>query len=126
MVHELLQTHSILAVAVRVYRVRRKRDTEPEQSGSDDAIGGVVIQLAPRLDLGQLSALESDRIDRVIAHGDLVGEILAAGPAPLESFRKHAVDVLPGPLRRVAFEAGVIEENPIIQIHRIFERTSVE
>ena len=38
----------------------------------------------------------------------------------------YAVNVFPGPFGRSALEAGVVEQNPVVQINRVFERTAVE
>ena len=87
---------------------------------------GVVIQLTPLPGLGQCSALKTDRVHREVALGELVLEVRPVDQTPLQTVRKHTVDVLAGPDGRPAFEAGVVEQDPIIQVNSVFERTSVK
>ena len=42
-IHKFFQAHSVFHVAVTVCRTRGKRNAETEQSGSQDAVDGVVF-----------------------------------------------------------------------------------
>src|SRR3984957_15496497 len=126
MVHELLQAHSIFDVAETVDRPLGKRDPDTEQSGSQNAVVGVVVQLTPLPGLRQRSALETDGVHRAIAFSELFLEVRTIDQAPLQTVRKHTVDVLSRPDGRSPFEAGVIEQDPIIKIDSIFERATIK
>ena len=89
-------------------------------------LSAVVVQLTPLSGLRQRSALKTDGIDRAIAFSELFLELRTVDQTPLQTVRKHTVDVLSRPDGRSPFEAGVIEQNPIIKINSIFERAAVK
>src|SRR5271154_5783686 len=112
MVHELLQAHAIFDIAEPVDCALGKRNSDTEQSRSQNAVVGVVVQLTPLPGLWQRSALKTDGIHRAIAFSELFLELRTIDQAPLQAVRKHTVDVLSRPDGRSTFEAGVIEQNP--------------
>src|SRR5258708_797631 len=120
MVHELLQAHSIFDVAEPVHRSLGKRDPDTEQSGSQNAVVGVVAQLTPLPGLRQRSALKTDGVHRVIAFSELFLELRTIDQTPLQTVRKHTVDVLSRPDGSSPFEAGIIEQDQIIKINSVF------
>src|ERR1700733_8075089 len=126
MVHELLQAHSIFDVAEPVDRSLGKRNPDTEQAGSQNAVVGVVVQLTPLPGLRQRSALKTDGVHRAIAFSELFLELRTIDQTPLQTVRKHTVDVFSRPTARSPFESGVIEQDPIIKINSIFERATIK
>src|ERR1700692_2145340 len=108
MVHELLQAHPIFDVAEPVDRALGKRNSDTEQSRSQNAVVGVVGQLTPLPGLRQRSALKTDGIHRAVAFSELFLELRTVDQTPLKTVRKHTVDVLARPDGRPTFEAGVV------------------
>src|ERR1700727_1574622 len=125
-IHELFQADAVFDVAVAVDRSLGKRDADPEESGSQNAVVGVVIQLTPLSGFRQRSALKADRVHRKVAFGEPFVEVRAVDQAPLETVRQYTVDIFPSPGRRPAFEARIVEDDPIVQVDSVFERTAVE
>ena len=71
-VHKFLEPHSVLSVSIGVFRILWKRNAQPEQAGSNNSIGRVVIQLTPLSGLRQFSPLKADGINDAVTRCDFL------------------------------------------------------
>ena len=87
---------------------------------------GVVIQLAPLFRLGQLPAFEADGVNDTVASRSFSSNSALETQHRSNPSGCTAVDIFPGPVRRPAFEAGVVEKYPVIQIDGVSQWAAVE
>jgi hypothetical protein len=76
--------------------------------------------------MGKSPTLEAHGVHNVVTLGKSVLEFRAVYRNTVEPFRVDAVDVVPRPARRLAFEADVVEQRPILQGDSVSKRTAVE
>jgi hypothetical protein len=125
-IHKLLQAHPILSIPVKVWRILGKCDAQAEQARSKNAIIRVVVQLAPLLRRRQFSPLKADRINDAVTRCKFLWKFGAGDATSVQSLWINPVNVFSGRGCGPALEAGVVEQSPVVQINRVFERTALE